>query len=121
MSKYLDFVLIRKTEKTQVYDVISRSHAVRLALIKWYGPWRQYVLEPEPETVWNKDCLNDVSAFLWRLMQLRAPKEEHVKCDFCEGCGKVQMGGSDNEWEETCPACNGRGSLTKAARAELPA
>ncbi len=71
MVKYLDFVLVHDTGKTQVYSVDSRSQHARLATIRWYGAWRQYVLEPESETVWNTTCLMDIVEFIDELMAAR--------------------------------------------------
>lgn len=74
MSKYLDFVLVKDTGKTQVYSVDSRSHGHRLAIIHWYGPWRQYTLEPEPDTIWNTTCLEDIITFINSRMGERKPR-----------------------------------------------
>jgi hypothetical protein len=74
MNEYLDFVLVRDTGKTKVYSVDSRSQGARLAILNWYGPWRQYTLSPEPDTVWNKTCLLDVINFIDKLMRERAGK-----------------------------------------------
>ena len=70
-SQYLDFVLVRDTGKTHVYGVDSRSQGTRLALIRWYGAWRQYVIEPEAGTIWNATCLQDVISFIAGLMEAR--------------------------------------------------
>ena len=70
-SQYLDFVLVHDTGKTRIYSVDSRSQGSRLAIIRWYGAWRQYVLEPEPDTGWNTGCLQDVIAFIGGLMEAR--------------------------------------------------
>ena len=70
-SQYLQFRLVNDTGKTQTYSVDSRSGGYRIAIIKWYGAWRQYTLFPEPDTVWNKTCLQDVIAFIGELMEAR--------------------------------------------------
>jgi len=71
VSKYLDFILISDSGKTQRFAVRSRSHGDSLAYIRWYSPWRQYTVNPVPGTVWNKDCLRDVAGFLDGLMRER--------------------------------------------------
>ena len=71
MSNYLRFVLVHNTGKTKVYSVDSVSQGGRLGVIRWFGRWRQYTLEPEPDTVWNKDCLREVAGFVDALMQER--------------------------------------------------
>ncbi len=58
----------RKTEKWSVY---SRLHNTLLGKISWWGSWRCYALFPEPETLFNKTCLDDISSFLESLMTKR--------------------------------------------------
>jgi len=57
--------------KTREYFIVNKSQGVRLAVIKWYGAWRQYCFFPSPdaETVWNAGCLTDVQDFLKRLKE----------------------------------------------------
>lgn len=64
MSEYLEFVEIYDTGKTKVWSVRSKSSGNELALISWYGPWRQYTMRPEPDTIWNTSCLTDINAFI---------------------------------------------------------
>jgi len=71
VSKYLRFVLIGDTGKTQVYNVISVTQGSILGRLLWWGSWRQYVFEPAPYTVWNKDCLRELAEYLNGLMQAR--------------------------------------------------
>ena len=68
MSTYLVFRELRDTGKTKVYAVDSLRDGQRLGLIHWYGRWRQYTLEPEHNTIWNKDCLKEIATFLGQLM-----------------------------------------------------
>ena len=76
MSQYLRFVLVRDTGKTLIYNVVSVSQDVPLGQVRWYGRWRQYVFEPIPNTIWNKDCLRELANFLDGLM-----KERRVAAD----------------------------------------
>ncbi len=71
VSEFLHFETIRDTGKTKFVAVMSRRQGNRLGMIHWYGPWRQYVMAPEPETVWNAGCLDDVNAFMRELMRER--------------------------------------------------
>lgn len=58
--KYVQFMKAPSASgKTSVYRVLS-MHDVLIGTIKWYGPWRQYVFEAEPNVVWSYGCLNDV-------------------------------------------------------------
>ena len=71
VSKYLDFLLLSDSGKTRTYTIRSRSRGDVLAIVKWYGAWRQYTMEPLYHTVWNKDCLREVAEFLDGLMEQR--------------------------------------------------
>jgi hypothetical protein len=68
---YLRFALEADTGKTRRWGVFSLLHGDRLGTVSWYGRWRQYTFAPEPETVWNKDCLRDLAAFLEKAMSER--------------------------------------------------
>ena len=57
--------------KTQEYAIVNKSQGVRLAVIKWYGAWRQYCIFFEGETIWNAGCLTDIQAFLKLLKEER--------------------------------------------------
>lgn len=70
-TKYLEFVRMRDTGKTEVYDVMSALQGVCLGEIKWFGRWRQYSFYPTPETIWNPECLDAISAFIRDLMDKR--------------------------------------------------
>lgn len=70
-SGYIEFVEVADTGKTKVWDVMSVSGGYRLAQIRWHGPWRQYTLRPEPQTIWNPGCLTDVTRFIENKMKQR--------------------------------------------------
>lgn len=55
-------------QKLRQYDVISHSQQESLAVIRWFGQWRQYTIEPRPGTVWSADCLAAIQIFIERLM-----------------------------------------------------
>ena len=80
MSKYLDFLEIPFKGKTRKFHVVSKSTCTPLAEIKWYPQWRQYTFFPYGETIWNRDCMNDIIFFITNLMQDRKVilmKKEH--------------------------------------------
>lgn len=70
-SEYLDFVEVRDTGKTKIWEVVSKRNGDLLATIAWYGPWRQYVFRPELGTIWNTGCLAVVSGFISARMRER--------------------------------------------------
>lgn len=71
MSKHLVYYLTHDSGSTKTFDVRATKTGTKLATIKWFGRWRQYAMFPEPGTVWNKDCLEDVNRMLARLMEER--------------------------------------------------
>ena len=71
-SKYLISSPIKFTGKTWVYEIVSKSSHQVLGLVKWYGPWRQYCFHPEPDTVFNWLCMDQITHFVEALMQERA-------------------------------------------------
>lgn len=71
MSKYLIFKLFEQKEKTQHWLVQSKLHGSLLGEIKWWGPWRQYVFFPQPETLFNPECMKDICQFIEELMARR--------------------------------------------------
>lgn len=77
MSKYLRFrELPNPGRKTKIIVVNSSRSGERLAAIQWYGPWRQYTLWPEPDTIWNDGCLRDVLEYMNGLKEERARRAE---------------------------------------------
>ena len=70
-SRYLEFDRIGYTGKTDVWDVLSKSQESILGKIKWYGPWRQYCFFPSPNTIFNPECMADISKKIKELMELR--------------------------------------------------
>lgn len=73
MNEYLEFEQLqtRVGMKTQIWAVTSANHGDILGLIKWFSRWRQYTFYPEPGTIFNKDCLVDISLFIYDLMKQR--------------------------------------------------
>jgi len=45
-----------------------------LGEIKWFGRWKQYSFFPESDTVWNRECLDDINRFISQLMLERQLK-----------------------------------------------
>jgi hypothetical protein len=60
--------------KTQVWRIRANADDMMvLGQVRWYGRWRQYVFFPSGHTLWNPDCLDEVSTFV------RASTVEHPK------------------------------------------
>jgi hypothetical protein len=72
MSAYLRFEHGRSpSEKTAVVRVYSLRSGDLLGQIRWMGRWRQYAFYPENLTIWNPDCLADISGEIAALMSAR--------------------------------------------------
>ncbi|HET7110228.1 MAG TPA: hypothetical protein VFI41_05110 [Gemmatimonadales bacterium] len=57
--------------KTQIVNVVSKLHGDVLGEIRWYGRWRQYAFYPRADTIWNPQCLDEVTEFVRELMRAR--------------------------------------------------
>ncbi len=42
-----------------------------LGVIKWHGAWRCYAFFPEPDTLYERKCLSEITQFLIDLMEER--------------------------------------------------
>lgn len=88
MSKYLEFKEIPFEGKAEKFEVISKNHRYVLGRISFYPQWLQYVFSPSSETIWNKDCLNDIQKFLdkltknWKEEVLLNSKKRKITDDF---------------------------------------
>jgi hypothetical protein len=56
---------------TVIVHVRSRRTTEMLGQIKWYSHWRQYAFFPEPGTIWNTQCLDEIQAEIKTLMEAR--------------------------------------------------
>jgi len=76
-TKFLIFVQLTrdKDRKTEVVTVNNKHHNMTIGVIKWYGSWRQYCFFPNGETIWNKDCLDDINSVIRDLMNLKNKKK----------------------------------------------
>ncbi len=75
--KYICFEQLEKREKTNIYICLNNKSRNSLGLIKWYGPWRQYCIFPSVNSVFNRECNNDINNFITQLMDER--KKAHCK------------------------------------------
>jgi len=72
-KKYVEFELVDRKAKTNVYSVTSKSDGEFLGRIYWYGSWRQYVFDCS--VVWSHGCLQQICDFLEKLMDKRKKKK----------------------------------------------
>jgi hypothetical protein len=53
--------------KTPIVSVLNKRRLFQLGTIKWHGGWRQYCFYPEPHTLFNVGCMNDIERVMLRL------------------------------------------------------
>lgn len=69
--KYLRFVEHVQTGKTRRWECRNIKHNTSLGWIGWSGAWRQYVFNPEDQTMFSRGCLADIQDFMQQAMQER--------------------------------------------------
>ena len=58
--------------KTPIYHLYNHDiERVFLGDIKWNGAWRKYCFYPNPDTLWDTQCLQCVISFIEDLMAER--------------------------------------------------
>lgn len=78
-SKWLIFIKqLRKTGAvTDVYHLYNKADTnTVIAVIKWLPAWRKYCLFPAPQTIFEIDCLKDITLFLRHVQQERLNARE---------------------------------------------
>jgi hypothetical protein len=63
-SIWIEFKLVEKKAKTNVWQVLNKNDKALLATIKWYPRWRQYCIFSEPNIVFSLGCWDDIEKFL---------------------------------------------------------
>lgn len=69
MGDYITFVLEKKLEKTEVYNVVNAKKKDVIGKILWYSHWRQYCFLPNLDIVLSAGCLTDIALFIECLMK----------------------------------------------------
>lgn len=77
-TQYLRFDDIEVKQKTKLIAIVNVHHDEHIGTIKWFGKWRQYCFYPNENTIWNKDCLNDVNSVITKLMEERKNANIHA-------------------------------------------
>lgn len=72
-SKYLIFTEYDNLvpRKTKIINIESKFSLAKLGQIKWFSSWRKYCFFPNPETVFDLDCLGDIGNYIDKLMEER--------------------------------------------------
>lgn len=74
---YLNFFERHSHTRTKKWDIQAKRDGTVLARVKWYGPWRQYIIVPEPDCVFNSGCLMEITTFLdFQMTEWREAKRQ---------------------------------------------
>ena len=78
-TKYLQFIIKEYKPKTKVIAVVNKTHQEEIGVLRWYAQWRQYCFFPHHNTIWNKNCLNDVNEMITELTPVRPkPRQKYM-------------------------------------------
>jgi hypothetical protein len=78
MSKWIHFwQVLDEKRKTKIFAVVAKEGGIPLGSIKWFGRWRKYAFFPQPNTVFETQCLTDIVEFINKLMEER----KHAKAN----------------------------------------
>lgn len=61
---YSKYVGQSKSGKTEIWVMVAVADDTPLGQVYWYASWRQYAFYPAEHTLWNADCLDEVSGFV---------------------------------------------------------
>lgn len=64
--KFIHFEPSGRTPRP-VWSCINNRAGDVLAHLYWYQPWRQYVMQADPDAVFSADCLADIQHFIGQL------------------------------------------------------
>jgi hypothetical protein len=67
MAKWIEFKEVETAgRKTRIWAVMTTSELdpSSLGYIRWFGRWRGYAFYPDPGTLYEATCLNDIAAFI---------------------------------------------------------
>jgi hypothetical protein len=72
---HLQFIELPYEGKTLILDVCTADGEEELGFIKWHAPWRQYIFEPNEDTIFSHDCLQEIVDKIKALMAQRKVKK----------------------------------------------
>lgn len=69
-----------KSGKTNIWNVLTADRTKMLGIIAWFGQWRMYTFYPEPKTIFESQCLEEISEFTANATRqhYRALDEKHI-------------------------------------------
>lgn len=70
--KWITFIELpqdKNKKKTKTFVIKNKEYGGRIGIVKWYSGWRKYTFFPDNNTLYESDCLSDISNFLTQLMK----------------------------------------------------
>jgi hypothetical protein len=73
VPSFLSFIEVKpdRPRKTPLIAVLSARTQTTLGMIRWYGAWRTFVFEPEPNTIWSDGCMTEIQTRIRELLAAR--------------------------------------------------
>lgn len=65
--KYIHFCELSGTGSVLRYLCINNRSHDRIGVVGWYSAWRRNCFYPDPETIFDCSCLDDISHFMKQL------------------------------------------------------
>jgi hypothetical protein len=57
------YVGTSQSGRTCIWSIKANDGNFLLGEVRWYAPWRKYAFFPEPNTLFEPDCLRDIADF----------------------------------------------------------
>ncbi len=71
LGRWMVVEVLANNRRTYRWLVWSQQSGRLLGEIAWYGRWGQYVFKPDPNSAFNRECLNDLIEFLEAVRDVR--------------------------------------------------
>ena len=63
--------------KTQIWAVEAKADGALLGQMKWFSQWRRYAFYPEPDMVFEENCLRAIAAFCETVTRTKRTEARH--------------------------------------------
>ena len=65
LKKWIDFgePELSSSGKTKIWTVESSHDGFDIGFIQWHGRWRGYAFFPDPDTIYEQQCLRTIADF----------------------------------------------------------
>lgn len=64
-GKHLYFIIEPQDPQkvTKTWRVLNKYDDIMLGQVRWFSQWRKYAFYPAPDTIFEEDCMRDISDF----------------------------------------------------------